>query len=107
RAAADFIDRLPRSTCSPETTSDREGFLHPYHLDGGVAEARVRVLLRDFDTGNLAQLANRLKSAAAETEREFPGASVRVEITPQYRNMAEGLAREPRAVAYARQALEE
>ncbi|HEY1377862.1 MAG TPA: M20/M25/M40 family metallo-hydrolase, partial [Gemmataceae bacterium] len=35
----------------------------------------------------------------------FPGSKIDVQIQPQYRNMAEGLAREPRAVAYAEAAL--
>ncbi len=106
RVAADFVDRLPRAALAPETTSDREGFLHPYQLAGGVAEVTMRILLRDFDSANLGHLAARLRTAAADSQREFPGASVEVEITPQYRNMAEGLAREPRAVAFAQRALE-
>jgi len=106
RGAADFISRLPRATLAPETTSGREGFLHPYHLEGGVAEARMRVLLRDFDTARLADHAQLLRKCAAETESALPGIKIDVEVTPQYRNMAEGLAREPRAVAFARQALE-
>ena len=55
RVAADFVDRLPRDELSPEMTADREGFLHPYTVTGGVAEVTLRVLLRDFDTANLAR----------------------------------------------------
>jgi len=106
RVAAQFVERLPRDACSPETTSDREGFLHPYHIEGGVAEASLRVLLRDFDTAALAGLAARLDAAARDSERAFPGASVSVAIHTQYRNMADGLRNEPRAVALALQALE-
>jgi tripeptide aminopeptidase len=106
RAAADLVDRFPRDTLSPETTADRQGFLHPYRVEGGVGEVVVRVLLRDFDSTRLNELATTIKSAAAETERAFPGASIEVEIVPQYRNMGEGLAREPRAVRFAQQALE-
>ena len=106
RAAADLVDRFPRDTLSPETTADRQGFLHPYRVEGGVGEVVVRVLLRDFDSARLNELAATIKSAAAETERAFPGASIEVEIVPQYRNMGEGLAREPRAVRFAQQALE-
>jgi tripeptide aminopeptidase len=106
RAAADFLDRLPRDALAPERTEGREGFLHPYQLSGGVAEVTMRILLRDFETPKLQHLAARLAEAAAETERAFPGAAVEVTITPQYRNMAEGLAREPRAVLFARRALE-
>jgi tripeptide aminopeptidase len=104
RAAADFVARLPRETCSPETTDGREGFLHPYAIEGGVAEVSLRILLRDFQTSALAELADRLRAAARETERSFPGASLELEIVRQYRNMAEGLAREPRAVEYAQRA---
>lgn len=106
RGAADFVARLPRDVLCPEQTAEREGFLHPYQIAGGVAEVTMRILLRDFDTPQLAELAARLRCAARETEREIPGLAVAVAITPQYRNMAEGLAREPRAVLFARQALE-
>lgn len=106
RVASRFLDKLPRDVLSPETTSDREGFLHPYTIEGGVAEVRVRVLLRDFDTPALATLAERVRQAAKESAQEFPGSRVEVEIVEQYRNMADGLAREPRAVEYARRALE-
>ena len=44
--------------------------------------------------------------AAASTVAEFPGLQIEVRVEEQYRNMAEGLAREPRAVAYAEEALE-
>ena len=106
RAAADFVDRLPRDELAPEVTADREGFLHPYTVTGGVGDVTLRVLLRDFDTANLARQAERLHAAARATEQAIAGVAVEVAITPQYRNMADGLAREPRAVAFATQALE-
>jgi tripeptide aminopeptidase len=106
RVAADFLARLPIDVLSPETTSDREGFLHPYRLEGGVAEVSLAILLRDFDTANLTRLADLLRAAAEESQRAFAGSTIEVAITPQYRNMAEGLAREPRAVEFARRALE-
>jgi len=106
RVVSHFIERLPREILAPEVTSQREGFLHPYHLDAAVADAKLRVILRDFDTRQLEILAERLRTAAAETQLAFPGSKVEVEIVPQYRNMAEGLAREPRAVAFAQRALE-
>jgi tripeptide aminopeptidase len=105
RAAAAFVDRLPRDTLSPETTEAREGFLHPYAVEGGVAEVQLRILLRDFQTAALSEKAQRLREIAAAVLRESPGAAIDVQIQTQYRNMAEGLAREPRAVAYAQEAL--
>jgi len=105
RVAVDFLQRLPRDWLSPETTEDREGFLHPYEIGGGVAEVKVRILLRDFDTGKLPEYAARLESAAAATVQGFPKAKIDVNVTRQYRNMGDGLAQEPRAVAYAQRAL--
>src|SRR5262249_15379533 len=54
RLAGLFLERLPRLTLAPETTADRQGFLHPYRIEGGVPEVKLRVLLRDFDTPKLA-----------------------------------------------------
>lgn len=106
RVAADFIARLPRTTGCPEATEGREGFLHPFEIAGGVAEVTLRTLVRDFDTASLAQWADLLRQTAAASTAEFPGAKIDVTITKQYRNMSEGLARDPRAVAYAQRALE-
>lgn len=103
RVAADFLARLPREL-SPETTDDRQGFLHPYLMEGSVAEVRLKVLLRDFDTKNLREQERLLHQAAAETRRAWPGSQVDLAVTPQYRNMAEGLLREPRAVTFAEEA---
>jgi tripeptide aminopeptidase len=106
RVAADFISRLPTDSLSPETTSDREGFLHPYTAVGGVGEITLKIILRDFDTPRLADQAELLRVAASESQQKFPGSAIEIEVTPQYRNMADGLAREPRAAAFAKQALE-
>jgi tripeptide aminopeptidase len=104
RLAGAFLDRLPWQTLSPETTDDREGFLHPYRIEGGVAEVTMRILLRDFETMRLVDKGDILRSIARLLEADYPRARIAVAVTPQYRNMAEGLAKEPRAVAYAEEA---
>jgi tripeptide aminopeptidase len=101
RGAAMFIDRLPRDRLSPETTDGRDGFVHPYTIEGGVAETTVHVLLRDFDAAKLRDQERLLREAAAAVEREIAGLKIDVDVTTQYRNMAEGLPKEPRAAAYA------
>ncbi len=105
RLAGMFLDRLPRLAQSPETTAEREGFLHPYRIDGGVAEVALRILLRDFDTPRLAERAELLRTVASTITAEYPQASINVKISPQYRNMAEGLAKEPRALTNAQEAM--
>jgi tripeptide aminopeptidase len=106
RGAAAFIGGLPQEAMSPEMTAGREGFLHPYQLHGGVAEVAIKILLRDFDSAKLAEQAESLRNLALSVEAELPGVRVAVEVTPQYRNMADGLVREPRAVGYAQKAFE-
>lgn len=105
RVAGEFVSRLPRTTLSPETTSDRQGFVHPYRIEGGVAETVIRILLRDFDTPKLAHYAGLLKGIAETVLADFPGADIDVQIVKQYRNMAEGLSKEPRAVGLAEEAM--
>lgn len=105
RAASHFVDLLPRTTLSPETTDGREGFLHPYTIDGGVDRVTIKILLRDFDTSNLAKHAEVLDRAARDTEQTIPGCRIVVDVQKQYRNMADGLLIEPRAVAFAEEAL--
>lgn len=104
RAAGIFLDRLPREGQSPETTDGRQGFLHPYVAEGSVAQTTIKILLRDFDTAGLATKADLLRKLAAEVERDAPGIKVEVAIRKQYRNMAEGLRKEPRAVKFAEEA---
>jgi tripeptide aminopeptidase len=105
RLAGAFLERLPWQALAPEATADREGFLHPYRIEGGVPQVTLRILLRDFETGNLAQGADLLRTVATLLQAEHPRARIEVNVTPQYRNMAEGLAREPRAVAFATEAM--
>lgn len=104
RAAAALIEKLPRDAMAPETTDQRDGFLHPYAIEGGVAAVKIKTILRDFDTAQLAAKADVIQAAAREVVTQFPGCQIDVQITKQYRNMVEGLAKEPRAVAYAEKA---
>ncbi len=100
RALGHFLARLP-ADLSPERTEGRDGFLHPYSVEGGVAQATARVLIRDFDTSKLKQHAEVMRKIATEVESDCPGTSIKIEIIEQYRNMADGLVDEPRAVQYA------
>jgi len=105
RLAAVFLDHLPRTALAPEVTDGREGFIHPYTIEGGVGRTILHLLLRDFDTPKLAEQAERLRTIAQQLTAEFPMAKVDVEITKQYRNMADGVKKEPRAMQYAIEAM--
>lgn len=101
RILGTFLSRLPTARLSPETTDGRDGFIHPYHIEGGVAEARARLILRDFESSALSDQAQLLESIAASLRAEHPRAEILVETRSQYRNMREGLVSEPRAISKA------
>ncbi len=101
RVAADFVTALPGQGDSPETTNLRQGFLHPYLVEGGVGRVTLRILLRDFDTPRLAERADFLRAVASRVEPAHPGSRIEVEITKQYRNLGDGLAKHPHVVQYA------
>jgi len=104
RLAGLFLDRLPRTTLTPETTDGRQGFIHPYKIEGMVAETQIHMILRDFITAKLGEEAELIRTVAKTIEAEYPGAKIEVKIEQQYRNMADGLKNEPRAVEYAMEA---
>lgn len=105
RLAGEFVSRMPWDSLSPEATEDRDGFLHPYTVAGGVAEVKIRTLLRSFNTADLAEQAALLRDIASAVTADHPGSSIDVDVTKQYRNMAEFLSKEPRAVELAAQAM--
>ncbi|MEM7455054.1 MAG: peptidase T [Planctomycetota bacterium] len=100
RAAGHYLSRMP-ADLSPERTEGRDGFLHPYVIEGGVACVKIKTLLRDFSTPKLDEYARVLKDLAVEVENDCPGTRVEVAVTQQYRNMGDGLVDEPRAIEYA------
>jgi len=105
KLAARFIDRLPADRLSPEATDGREGFVHPYVVDAGVERTSVKLLIRDFDTPQLAVKEDWLRELAAGVAREAPGASIEVRIEESYRNMREVLDQHPLVVEHARRAI--
>ena len=101
RAASDFVSALPRDTCTPETTDDRNGFIHPHTISGGVGEASVEMILRSFETDDLKDYANVVRTTANSIADQTPGLEVEVKVREQYRNLREGLKELPEAVGFA------
>lgn len=105
KLAARFIDRLPPDRLSPETTSLREGFVHPYAMQAAVDRTTVKLIVRDFDTAALLEKESWLRTLAQGVVAEVPGASVDVQVEEQYRNMREVLDQQPLVVERAREAI--
>jgi tripeptide aminopeptidase len=105
KLAATFIARLPRTELTPETTDGYEGYLHPYRMEAGVDRTSVKLLVRDFVTGRLAEKEALVERLAREVIAHEPRASVEFRIEESYRNMREVLDRHPRVIANAREAM--
>lgn len=105
RIACDFVSRLPQVTLSPETSEKREGFLHPTDIQGGVDSATIKMILRNFETPALAEYKTLLENIAATLRAEHPKATIEVEVRKQYRNMRDGMDKEPRGIPFALEAM--
>jgi len=105
KVAADFIQRLPKNGLAPETTAQREGFVHPYVVNAAVEKTSVKFLIRDFVTAELAEKEAFLEKLARETAAAWPGAAVTCVVEESYRNMKEVLDRYPQVAEHAREAV--
>jgi tripeptide aminopeptidase len=105
KIAADFIDRLPKDSLSPETTEKYEGYVHPYVVEAAVDATSVRFLIRDFRTPGLKEKEEFLERLARETAKDWPGCEVSFRVEESYRNMKEVLDQHPQVVEHAREAI--
>lgn len=106
KIASNLIDSLPKDRLSPETTSGKEGFVHPVNMSGSVEEATIDFIIRDHDTSKLATHEAELESITKAVVSQYPGASYTFTINEQYRNMKEVLDNYPRVVDIAMIAIE-
>ena len=105
RLAAEIVHRLPRDRLTPETTSGREGFIHPYELTGTAARAQIRIILRDFDDRRLAEHLELLRATAQTVVAQWPGAELELDVHEQYSNMRTYLEAVPDVVDAAEEAI--
>ena len=105
KAAAHFVDSLPRDEWSPETTEGRYGFVHPVRMTGLAETVVLEFIVRDFITARLAAYAEHLRSKLEDALADFPGARADFEVTEQYRNMKEVLDLHPQVSDYAVEAI--
>ncbi|MBN9292669.1 MAG: peptidase T, partial [Flavobacteriia bacterium] len=107
KVAGAFLTALPKNEWSPETTSGKEGFVHPTSIEGVLEKTMVSFIIRDHDTKKLAEYEARLKSILDETIAQYPGATAEFEVIEQYRNMKEVLDTVPFVTEYAVKAMEQ
>ncbi|MCF8450708.1 MAG: peptidase T [Taibaiella sp.] len=105
KVASAFVAMLPASEWCPEVTEGKQGFVHPVAIEGGLEQATVQFIVRDFDTAMLAVHEQRLRSIAEQAVAKFPGSSVSFSVKEQYRNMKEILDAYPHVMDYAADAM--
>jgi tripeptide aminopeptidase len=98
KLAAEIVACLPKDRLSPETTEDREGYVHPVLIGGDSSEVELRIIVRDFDDGELDRSIEFLRDLAHEVAATEPRCTIEVESRIQYRNMRATLERHPEIV---------
>ena len=105
KLAADLVAGLPRDALSPETTEEREGFVHPTKISGGAEEACVEFIVRDHDAAKMSEHVALIRRLADEVREREPRASVEIDEEEQYRNMGEVIDQHPEVIEAAVEAV--
>lgn len=101
RILAEFIAALPEDE-APETTSGRDGYLHPHTLfEGDPARIRLKMILRDFSVDGLERRKAFLTTLVDRLRDKHPRGRLSLTIRDQYRNMRSYIEEvDPRAVQF-------
>jgi tripeptide aminopeptidase len=105
KLAAAIVEKLPKNARSPETTEDREGYVHPVIISGDSSEVELRLIVRDFENDALDEHIEFLRGIAREVAATDERCSIEVESRIQYRNMRDTLDQHPEIVANLEEAV--
>lgn len=105
KVVSEFVASLPKDEWSPETTEDREGFVHPTSINGGMEETTVTFIIRDHDTKKLEEYETRLENLLKKTLANYSGLKHTFIVKEQYRNMKEIIKDVPFVTDYAIEAM--
>jgi tripeptide aminopeptidase len=103
---SDVISALPTDCLSPESTEDKEGFIHPVSISGNVEQAEARFIIRAFDDEQLQANGEFLDATVQNIIEDFPNSTYELKITEQYRNMKKVLDKHPEIIEIGVQAIE-
>jgi tripeptide aminopeptidase len=105
KLASELVASLPRDRLSPETTEEREGYVHPHRISGTSEEAVVDFIARDHDDELLEEHVALVRGLAEEIAEREPRAHVDIEVGDSYRNMRSYIDENPRVVEAALEAI--
>lgn len=103
---AEILTALPKNKLTPESTSAKEGFIHPVSFSGHVEQAEAQFIIRDFDDELLKAHESKLEEVVKDILRSYPNSSYQLTVTAQYRNMKKILDEHPQIIEYGVEAIE-
>jgi tripeptide aminopeptidase len=105
KIGAEIIAQLPKEIFSPETTENKEGFIHPTDIQGNVEFCKLSFIIRDFDESGLLAKENLLKEVVESVLKEYDNSSFEFIVNEQYRNMKVVLDKYPQVTENAIEAI--
>jgi tripeptide aminopeptidase len=105
RLAGRVLAALPQDRLTPETTAEREGFIHVTAVQATAGKATISTIVRDFDDDRLAEHVALLGRVAEEVVATEPRARLELEVKAQYPNMRRFLDEHPAVSDAAEEAL--
>jgi tripeptide aminopeptidase len=106
KIASEIVSSLPKDNLSPESTDQKEGFIHPVAIKGSVEEASIEFILRDFDESLLISYRDVLTEIGTNVLKNYPNSTFKLDFKEQYRNMKVVLDNYPDIIRFAEIAVE-
>lgn len=103
RILSDLISMIPQAT-SPETTEEKEGYLHVHQVSAAVDDGQAKLLIRDFTKEGMENKKYFLGKVRDLLSERWPKAVIELEIKDSYSNMVEVLNQHTGVVDYAMEA---
>jgi tripeptide aminopeptidase len=105
KIAGEILAALPKDRLSPETTEDKQGFIHPVHIEGIQEKAVLDFIIRDFTEAGLHEKEALLEDIVRNVLNQYPNSKSEFKVTAQYRNMKEVLDLHPQIIDHAVEAM--
>lgn len=108
RILASILSELPVEQ-APETTEEREGYIHLHAIhQSNASHASALLILRDFEDSALEAKKTFLKELVGRFEQLHPRARFQLDVRDQYRNMRSYIEeKDERVIAFAHRAAEQ
>lgn len=105
KIAGEVIASLPKDTLSPESTTEKQGFVHPTNMSGTVEKAEIGFIIRDHATSKLKDHVAVIEDVVENVLRNYPGCTYTIQVQEQYRNMKEVLDQYPQIMEIGLEAI--